>query len=332
MWMRLVFSMSVILVLPLPAFAAPPRLALPIDCEIGPDCFVQQYVDQNAGVGYRDYRCGPLTYNGHKGTDFRLRSHASLADEIAVVAAAPGTVKRVRDGVPDVDARLVGRDAVLDVGLGNTVIIDHGGGWRTIYAHMKRGSIAVQPKQTVQMGQKLGLVGLSGLTEFPHVHFQVQFGNRVIDPFVGLVTHTGCEVGKNALWRPEVLTQLTYQPTRLLQSGFSTRPMKRAALQYGLHGRNVLSRKRGNLYFGVFVAGLYPGDKFVMQIFDSQGKRIRAGSSTMKKSAAVQFRSLAHEQATPLPAGQYRARFTLLRTKEKKTERVIAIERRVILR
>tara|TARA_Y100000588_G_C13678561_1_gene679361 strand:- start:29 stop:622 length:594 start_codon:yes stop_codon:yes gene_type:complete len=197
---------------------------------------------------------------------------------------------------------------------------------------MKRSSIAVEPKQTVKAGQKLGYVGLSGLTEFPHVHFQVQFGERVVDPFVGLETHTGCGVGNKSLWRPEALAKLAYRPTILLRSGFSTRPMTRAALQYGLYGRNVLSRKRGSLHFGVFVAGLYPGDRFNLQIFDNDGKRIRNGSSTMNKHAAVQFRSLAHQQAKPLAAGQYRARFTLFRTKEKDTKRVIAIERKVTLR
>src|SRR3546814_20632420 len=49
------------------------RFGMPIDCTIGEDCYLQQYVDHDPGGGYRDYRCGTLSYDGHKGTDFRLK-------------------------------------------------------------------------------------------------------------------------------------------------------------------------------------------------------------------------------------------------------------------
>jgi len=324
--------MSLLSVWSVPTSAETIRLSLPIDCEIGPECFVQQYVDQQIGKGYRDYHCGALSYDGHRGTDFRLLNPAMLADGVSVIAAAPGTVLYTRDGMPDIDVRLVGHDAVTERSNGNFVVIDHGGGWRTIYAHLKRGSLLVKAQQVVKAGQRLGLVGMSGLTEFPHVHFQVQFGKRIIDPFVGLATHTNCGVGKKMIWHPDALAKLDYRPTMLLRTGFSTRPMKRAALQYGLYAQKALSRTRGSLYFGAFVAGIYSGDKINMKIFDSNGKRIRNGSSTIKNSAAVLFHSIAHEQATPLPAGQYRASFTLYRTKAKETKRIIAIERRLTLR
>lgn len=327
-----VLCMTWLAVIPATGFAAPPKLALPIDCEIGPDCFVQNYVDHRAGKEYQDYHCGFLTNDGHRGTDFRLRDHGMMEAGVAVVAAAAGTVQTTRDGMPDVDFRLVGRESVTDRGLGNAVVIDHGGGWKTLYGHMKRGSVAVSKGQTVKAGQKLGLVGLSGLTEFPHVHFGVKFGKRNVDPFVGLATHTGCGPGEKSMWRQKTLAALTYRPTVLLRAGFADRPMKRTAMQYGLYDRNILSRKRGNLHFGVFVAGLYPGDRFQLTLMDSTGKKFRDGSSTVTKPASVQFRSLAHTQATPLPAGQYRARFRLYRTAKDKTAPIIEIERTVTLR
>ena len=309
-----------------------PRLGLPIDCQIGPDCFVQNYVDHRAGKSYQDYRCGYLTNDGHSGTDFRLRHHAAIDDGVAVIAASKGTVRHIRDGMPDIDVRVVGRDAVTDRGLGNAVVIDHGGGWRTIYGHMQRGSIAVAVGQHVGAGQKLGLIGLSGLTEFPHVHFEVRFAKRSIDPFVGLQTHTGRHIGKKPMWRPEALARLDYRPTFLLGAGFSTRPMKRAAMQYGLYERSILSGKHGSLHFGVFVAGLYLGDRFDIRITDRIGKTLRKGSSTIKQPATVKFRSLTHSQATPLPSGRYKAQFNLYRKNGKNDVPILKIEREVTLR
>jgi murein DD-endopeptidase MepM/ murein hydrolase activator NlpD len=310
---------------------APPRFGLPVECEIGPACFVQNYVDHRRGQGYKDYHCGSLTNNGHGGTDFRLPGHAAMFRGVAVVAAAAGTVKNVRDGMPDVDVRLVGRNAVDDRGLGNAVIIDHGGGWRTIYGHMRRNSVAVKQGQPVDAGQKLGMIGLSGLTEFPRVHFEVRFAKRIVDPFVGLATHTGCDAGKNALWRPDVLARLSYRSTFLLSAGFSDRPLTKAALQYGLYERDALPAKSGSLYFGIFVAGLYAGDRYTLRLFDIHGKALKTADGVIKQPAAVKFRSVALKRNVPLPEGAYRARFTLHGAREGMPPAAIEVDRTIIL-
>ncbi len=310
----------------------PPQLSLPIDCKIGPSCFIQNYADQRKGKGYTDYHCGFLTNDRHTGTDFRLVDHKTMAEGVAVLAAAAGTVSSVRDGMPDVDVRLVGREAVDDRGLGNAVIIDHGGGWRTLYGHMRRSSVAVSKGQKVVSGQKLGLIGLSGLTEFPHVHFEVRFGKRPIDPFVGLMTHTSCAAGKKNLWRPDALAHLAYRPTFLLGAGFSDRPLTRAALQYGLYERSTLPRKSGSLNFGVFIAGLYNGDRYALHLQDANGKTIRTKNGIINRSRAVQFLKLEFKRNTPLPAGRYSARYELYGIRNETQGPIIKIERKIDLR
>src|SRR3990170_3859660 len=87
--------------LPLTAIAQPIELELPIACEVGISCVVQNYVDHDRSTGARDYRCGTLTYDGHDGTDFRLATVAAQLAGVEVVPAASGQVLRVRDGVAD---------------------------------------------------------------------------------------------------------------------------------------------------------------------------------------------------------------------------------------
>ena len=65
-------------------------------------------------------------------------------------------------------------------GYGNHVIIDHGYGYQTLYAHMSR--IDVKVGQEVKRGQSIGLVGSSGTSTAPHCHYEVIFKGQKIDP------------------------------------------------------------------------------------------------------------------------------------------------------
>lgn len=57
--------------------------------------------------------------------------------------------------------------------LGNHVVLDHGEDSFSVYAHLRRGSVAVGPGDTVETGEVLGRVGNSGNTSEPHLHFQL---------------------------------------------------------------------------------------------------------------------------------------------------------------
>ena len=63
---------------------------------------------------------------------------------------------------------------------GNFVIIDHGNGYRTLYAHMSR--VYVSPGQKVSQGEVIGLVGNTGDSNGAHLHFEVRSGGGCIDP------------------------------------------------------------------------------------------------------------------------------------------------------
>lgn len=70
---------------------------------------------------------------------------------------------------------------------GNYVLINHGNGYTTLYAHMC--SIAVEAGQTVEQGETLGYVGSTGWSTGPHCHFEIRYNEEKTDPeayFTGL--------------------------------------------------------------------------------------------------------------------------------------------------
>ena len=67
-------------------------------------------------------------------------------------------------------------------GYGNCIIIDHGGGLMTLYAHLKPGGILVEKGQEVKKGDKIGLVGMTGTATGYHLHFEVRKNGEPVDP------------------------------------------------------------------------------------------------------------------------------------------------------
>ena len=195
-----------------------PRLALPIACRIGETCAVQSYMTHGSDAAPQDYQCGWRTYPRHNGTDFRIQSLAMMRDGVPVLASAQGRVLRVRDGVVDQSVRERGMAAVADEECGNGLVIAHGHGWETQYCHLRRGSLRVKPGAHVRAGTMLGLVGLSGDTEFPHVHLTVRKDGQVVDPFAYAAAPGTCGGGR-VLWKE----RLAYQAGQPFVTGFATR-------------------------------------------------------------------------------------------------------------
>ncbi|MBE7217782.1 MAG: M23 family metallopeptidase [Caulobacteraceae bacterium] len=216
---------------PAPPPAGAPVLDFPLACELGRTCFVQRYLDRDPGPGARDYTCGTDTQDGHNGTDIRLRDFADMRRGVAVLAMASGRVARTRDGEPDVSVRERGLQNLDGRNCGNAVVIDHGNGWESQYCHMARGSVAVKPGEVVRAGQPIGRVGLSGETEFPHLHIGLSHAGAAVDPFApgpGGTPPGACGSGAS-LWRhtPPYLTRV------VINTGFADRAVDMPAIEAG---------------------------------------------------------------------------------------------------
>ncbi|MGH3643157.1 MAG: M23 family metallopeptidase, partial [Mycobacterium sp.] len=94
-----------------------------------------------------------------------------------VLAPADGQVILVRDGLEDqVPGQLPGTALPLDEVDGNSVVIDIGDGLFTLSGHMQKGSLRVNVGDRVHRGQPIGLVGNTGNSSAPHLHFHVMDG------------------------------------------------------------------------------------------------------------------------------------------------------------
>lgn len=298
-----------------PAEATPPRLAWPVACSLGTTCFIEDYVDRDPGAGTEDYMCGLKTRDGHRGTDIVLPSFAAMARGVDVLAAAPGTVAATRDGVADVAVTPETREDVTGRECGNGLRIDHGAGWQTLYCHMERGSLSVAEGDRVAAGDRLGRVGLSGLTNVPHLHLGVLKDGAPVDPFLPRPAAACGAAPEDGLWRDPP----GYDRAGLFTAGFSTAVPDFEAVKTGAaRVRETAPGEALVLYGHVFHAR--PGDRLVFAA-RGPGGEIFAETVPLQDPQAQLFRATGRRSPPGgWPHGDYRGYVTLRRG-----DRIIAV-------
>lgn len=285
-----------------------PSLAMPVDCVLGETCHIQNHVDRDPGPGHADHACGRLTYDGHQGTDIALRDLAAMRAGVDVLAAAPGTVRAVRDLWPDVSIRdpeapdLGGQDC------GNGVVVDHGGGWSTQSCHLMRGSVAVRAGDRVATGDVLGRIGLSGRTEFPHLHLTLRRGEAVVDPFDADGT-PGCDDGRS-LWRAAP----DYVPTGIVAAGLLDRLPAYEEVRDAAPPTAGWPAREGDAVVGWLHAfGGRAGDVVRLSI-DGPAGPVHRQEEILDRDQASMFRAAGRSAPEGgWPPGTYEARFEIVR-------------------
>lgn len=111
-----------------------------------------------SGFGWR-------THPIYKTTEFHPGMDFAAEQGTQIYASGDGVVERADN---------------LAQGYGNHVVIDHGFGYRSLYAHMSK--MAVRPGERVKRGQLIGYVGSTGLSTAPHIHYEVIRNGEKVNP------------------------------------------------------------------------------------------------------------------------------------------------------
>jgi hypothetical protein len=136
------------------------RAALPVNGRV--------HVAQRYAVDWEQLDASGRIYSGPQK---KLESYTIFGKPVLAVADA--VVVSVTDGLPEQTPGTYPNDISLDAADGNSIILDLGQHRYAVYAHMQPQSIKVRQGESVKRGQTIGLVGNSGNSVAPHLHFQV---------------------------------------------------------------------------------------------------------------------------------------------------------------
>jgi len=111
------------------------------------------------------------SYYGYRDDPFHDKKQFHAGDDFSAKIGTP--VKCTGDGVVS--------KAKFDTRFGNYIEVDHGFGYKTIYAHLKDG-LLVKKGDKVKRGQSIALLGNTGRSTAPHLHYEVKFKNKTVNP------------------------------------------------------------------------------------------------------------------------------------------------------
>ncbi len=274
--------------------------SLPLNCTLDRDCWIINLPDAGIGDKALDHQCGFRTYNRHEGTDVAIRDFRAVDEGTDVLASAPGLVTAARDGTEehylhdDRTRKLTGVKAC-----GNSVILQHDDGWESYYCHMRKGSVGVTLGQRVLRGDRLGQVGMSGRTQFPHVHVEFRHRGKNLNPFTGQPVEAGCKAPvRQPLWHPDA--KVSYPSFALYAAGFLDHPPTTQRIWSSARSPVSMPRHAPSLVLWASVFGTQRGDVLKLRILDPDGTAVAVREVRM---ARVQARAMAFVRRKLMPAG-----------------------------
>ena len=313
--MKVVYLILLIL-FPNLLFAKEISLSIPIKCNYGHNCFIQNYVDIKSSNNHQDYQCGKLSYNKHKGTDFRLIDYRQMNEGVDVVASESGKIIAVRNNEDDFKFLNSGYKAIKNKECGNGVVIDIGDGYELQYCHMLKNSIRVKKGQIVKKGDIVGQVGMSGKSEFPHLHISLKKNSKVIDPFTGYEMENDSDCKNQNIKKYYWQQDLPYIETAILNFHISNQIPKKLNARNGKYRQNLIINSSENIILWSDIMGIKKNDIIIYEITDLKNNKIFYHKNPLKKDY-VQYFSYSGKKNKNFVKGKYNATISIVRNGDK---------------
>jgi murein DD-endopeptidase len=156
------------------------------------------YISQRFAIDWVELNPDGKTYQGDAADNKNYRAYGA-----EIHAVADGVVTQTKDGIPQ---NVPNQPPVVPITLetigGNHVIMDIGNGLYAFYAHLQPGSVRVRVGDKIRRGQVLGLLGNSGNSTEPHLHFHISSANSELGSEGLPYAFAEYEVQGKGEWKP----------------------------------------------------------------------------------------------------------------------------------
>jgi hypothetical protein len=194
------------------------------------------------------------------------------------------------------------------------VIVAHADGFESIYCHLQQGSVRVKPGDAVKMGQVLGRAGLSGNTEFAHLHFGLRRNGKTVDPFSYGAPNDACG-GGTSLWAPRLASALSYRSIVILNVGFAAHAVTTEEIEAGDGVGSLPTINSDTVVAYVRAIGLEAGDVQQLKLTGPDGNVVAQYDVPALARDMAQYTAKAGRKHSEgeWPRGTYRATYRVER-------------------
>jgi len=228
---------------------------------------VFQYFDHDLNFGsVKDWNCGTITYDvpgyNHRGTDIGITPfpwNMMNDDNVEVIAAAPGLIIQKQDGFYDKECNASSLDW-------NYILVRHADGSFAMYGHMKSGSVtSLNVGDQINAGDYVGIVGSSGASTGPHLHFEILDQSLAsIDPYGGPCNSNGM----TSMWAD----QHDYYDKGINRvMTHSAPPNNNTCPSLETTNEQILFDPGSSIYLGSYVRHAHPQDTFTITLLRPDG-------------------------------------------------------------
>ncbi len=205
---------------------SPAEMQFPVSCRLNENCWVIN--------------------SDKQGTDIAIKSISQMEKGIPVLSAEHGTVVFVQ------------KDEQNNTKYGNAVIIEHNNEWKTLYGHLKKGSILVKAGDFARKGSQIAELGMSGEVEFPQMHFAVFKDGALSEP----------------LWSPPVKEGLKPVDFAIVNTGISIEKPEPGKIRQGSYNGVEILNDAPFVYLWAYGFNFKEGDFLKFDLYNPGDEKI----------------------------------------------------------